>query len=141
MRFSCFTFVLVSFLGTTLLAQVNAVPTINGPVNPQAVVPGSIGFTLTVRGAGFVPGAVVNWNGTARSTTFVSAGELQAQILASDVALAGSALITATNPPPGGGVSSSSYGRVEIHPPTSTILLAHPHHYSNGRHPDDIVGF
>ena len=99
MGFSCFTFVLVSFLGTTLLAQVNAVPTINGPVNPQAVVPGSIGFTLTVRGAGFVPGAVVNWNGTARSTTFVSAGELQAQILASDVALAGSALITATNPP------------------------------------------
>jgi len=38
-------------------------------------------------------------------------------------------------------VSSSSYGRVEIHPPTSTILLAHPHHYSNGRNPDDIVGF
>jgi len=52
----------------------------------------------------FIPGAVVNWNGSARSTALVSPAELQAQIAASDVATAGkSALITVTNPPPGGG--------------------------------------
>ena len=76
--------VLVLLLSVTLFAQVNPVPTINGPVSPLAVVPGSNTFMLTVRGANFVPGAVVNWNGAARSTTYLSAAQLQAQIPASD---------------------------------------------------------
>src|SRR5438132_591742 len=130
MKFSCFAFILVSLLSVGLFAQVNPVPTINGPVSPQAVVPGSGAFTLTVRGAGFVPGAVVNWNGAARTTTFISAGELQAQILASDVALAGGSLVTVTNPPPGGGLSSSSFGMVEIHQPILKMVLAQPHTYA-----------
>jgi len=126
------TFILVLLLSVTLFAQVNPVPTINGSVSPQSVVPGSSGFTLSVRGAGFVPGAVVNWNGAARTTTFVSAGELQAQILASDVAVAGSALITVTNPSPGGGLSSSSFGMVEIHQPISKVVLTQPRRYGSG---------
>jgi len=39
-------------------------------------------FTLSVYGANFVDGAVVNWNGSPRSTTFVSDRELRAKILA-----------------------------------------------------------
>ena len=62
----------------------NPVPQVVGPVKPQAVVPGSAGFMLTVYGANFVVGSAVNWNGQARSTTFISARELQAQILASE---------------------------------------------------------
>jgi len=112
-----------------LWGQSNPIPTINGPVAPQAVIPGSAAFTLTVRGAGFVPGAAVNWNGTARNTTFVSAGELQAQILASDVAAPGGALVTVTNPPPGGGFSSSSFAVVEIHQPVATVMLSQSHTY------------
>ncbi len=45
-------------------------------------------FTLTVNGNGFVSGSTptVNWNGTPKTTTFASATQLTASILASDVA-------------------------------------------------------
>jgi hypothetical protein len=47
----------------------------------------------------------VNWNGSPRSTTFVPARELQAQVLAADVAKPMAGFITVTNPAPGGGSS------------------------------------
>ena len=103
-------------------ASNNPIPQVVGPPVPQAVIPGSGAFTLAVYGANFVQGAVVNWNRSPRSTTFISAHELQAQILASDVANPTAGYITVTNPPPGGGVSSSSYGLVEVHEPASTIV-------------------
>jgi len=114
--------VLVSLLLLAPAFAGNPVPQVVGPVKPQAVAPGSSEFTLTVYGANFVSGAVVTWNGDARSTTFISARELQAQILVSDVAKPTAGYITVTNPPPGGGVSSSSYSLVEVHKPTKTIV-------------------
>jgi hypothetical protein len=108
---------------------VNPIPTVVGPPVPQAVVPGSAAFTLKVYGANFVSGAVVNWNRSPRTTTFISARELQAQILASDVAKPTAGYITVTNPPPGGGVSSSSYSLVEVHTATTTIVAKKPHVY------------
>jgi hypothetical protein len=106
-----------------------------GPVKPQAVAPGSAEFTLTVYGANFVSGAVVNWNGQPRSTTFISARELQAQILASDVAKPTAGYITVTNPPPGGGKSSSSYAIVEVHHATKTINPGPYKQYFSGNVP------
>ncbi len=44
------------------------------------------GLTLTVNGTGFAPGLVVNWNGSPRTTTFVSATQLTAAITAADTA-------------------------------------------------------
>jgi hypothetical protein len=117
----------------------NPIPTVVGPVVPQAVVPGSGAFTLKVYGANFVSGAVVNWNRSPRSTTFISARELQAQILASDVATATAGYITVTNPPPGGGVSSASYAIVEVHSPTDTIVATKPHSYLPDNPPDFLV--
>jgi hypothetical protein len=110
----------------------NPIPTVVGPPVPQAVVPGSGAFTLKVYGANFVSGAVVNWNRSPRSTTFISARELRAQILASDLAAATAGYITVTNPPPGGGVSSSGFGLVEVHTPTATIVAKKPHAYFKG---------
>ncbi len=107
----------------------NPVPTVTGPTHPQAVVPGHADFVLTVYGANFVSGAVVNWNGNPHSTTFVSARKLQAEILASDVTKPTAGYITVTNPAPGGGPSSSSYAIVEVHQPTSTIVPGPPHTY------------
>lgn len=101
----------------------NPVPQIVGPVKPSAVTPGSSDFILCVYGANFARGAVVNWNGSPRSTTFVSGHEVQAQILASDVAQNGAGLISVTNPAPGGGNSSASWAQVEVHAPSSTIAL------------------
>ena len=50
-----------------------------------------------MNGSGFVIGSVVNWNGSPRTTTFVSATQLQAAILSADVATAGTAQVNTSN--------------------------------------------
>jgi hypothetical protein len=49
--------------------------------------------------------------------------ELQAQILAPDIAQNTAGTISVTNPPPGGGNSSASWAQVEVHTPISQIAL------------------
>ena len=82
----------------------NAVPTISS-LSPSSAVAGSAAFTLTVKGAGFVSGATVNFNGATRATTFVSSTQITAAILASDIAIAGTANVSVTNPAPTSGPS------------------------------------
>jgi hypothetical protein len=65
---------------------------------PNTTSAGSPGFTLAVNGSGFVSGATVRWNAVARTTTFVNATQLNAQIPASDVSAAGTANVTVVNP-------------------------------------------
>ena len=75
---------------------------------PDNTNAGSAGFTLTVNGSNFNSDAVVKWNGTAQGTTFVSGSQLTAAIPATNVATAGTASVTITNPGhPGGGMSGS----------------------------------
>jgi hypothetical protein len=90
-------------------AQTNPVPLINQPLVPTAIVPGAPSFTLTVNGAGFVSASVVKWNGTALSTTLVKSSQLTATVPASNVATAGTASVTVTNPAPGGGTSNVEF--------------------------------
>lgn len=116
----------------TVAAAQNPVPQIVGPVHPMTVVPGSGAFTLSVYGANFVPGSVVSWNYHPRVTTFVSARELRAQILASDVANNTAGYISVSNHGPGGGNSSASWAQVEVHEPISTITVNAPTQYYFG---------
>jgi hypothetical protein len=60
-----------------------------------------------VTGTNFVAGTQVNWNGSARTTTFTSSTTLKASILASDITAAGTAQVTVANPTPGGGTSGA----------------------------------
>ena len=88
-------------------ALARSVPsTIPAPVlsslNTPAVQEGSPSFVLSVQGSSFVLGATIDWNGSPRSTTFVSPTQLSALIPASDISQPGSAQITAVNPNPGG---------------------------------------
>ncbi len=85
----------------------NPVPTITS-ISPTSATAGGAGFNLTVNGTGFVANSVVNFGGNARTTTFVSATQLTAAILASDIATAGNVNVTVTNPSPGGGNSNSA---------------------------------
>jgi subtilase family serine protease len=85
----------------------NPVPTLTS-LTPSGAAAGSPGFTLVVDGADFVDGAVVRWNGSPRSTTFVDAGRLTASIAAADIAVAGSASVSVVNPAPGGGPSPAA---------------------------------
>ncbi len=82
-----------------------AVPTLTGMHAPTSLPANASSFQLTVLGSDFIPEAVVRWNGSDRTTTFVSATELRATIPASDVETVGSAQITVFNP--GGGLSNA----------------------------------
>jgi hypothetical protein len=65
-------------------------------------------FILTVDGSNFGSQAVVNFNGAAQVTTFVSANQVTASIPATDIATAGTAAVTVTNPAtPGTGMYGS----------------------------------
>ncbi len=84
----------------------NPVPTLTA-VSPSAATAGGAAFTLTASGSGFVAGSAVHWNGTARTTQFVSSTQLTAAIAASDIVTAGTAQVTVVNPAPGGGTSTA----------------------------------
>ncbi|MGH9851661.1 MAG: IPT/TIG domain-containing protein [Blastocatellia bacterium] len=71
-------------------------------LSPNSATAGSSAFTLTVNGTNFVNGSVVRWNGSNRTTTFVSNTQLRADIPAADIAAAGTAAITVFNPASGG---------------------------------------
>ena len=75
-------------------------------LSPSTAVAGSAAFTLTVNGAGFVSGADVQFNGSSRTTTFISTTQITAAILESDIATAGAANVTVTNPAPAIGPSA-----------------------------------
>ncbi len=96
---------LVVLVPAGLLAQ-NAVPLVSQPLVPDAAAPGGAAFVLTVNGSGFLSSSVVNWNGAALTTTFVSASQLTAAVPATNIATAGTASVTVTSPAPGGGTSN-----------------------------------
>ncbi len=84
----------------------NPVPTISN-ISPGNAAAGSGGFTLTVTGTNFVSSSSVIFNGAPRTTTFVSATQVTAAILASDVTTQGTPSVVVTNPTPGGGQSNT----------------------------------
>ncbi len=101
----------------------NPVPAI-ASMSPSSAQAGGAGFTLTVNGTNFINGSTVQWNGSARTTSFVSATQLTAAIPASDIATAGTANVTVNNPAPGGGTSSSA--TFTINNPAPTIASLSP---------------
>ncbi len=105
-----------------LAAQNNPVPFLHTPLSPASAAPGAAGFTLTVNGAGFVNGAVVNWNGSARPTAFVSSGEIdRRRFRPPDLAVAGTIPVTVSNPAPGGGTSNAVL--FEVATPATTLAF------------------
>jgi len=82
------------------------VPTVTS-LSPSSAMATSGAFSLTVNGTGFTSASVVNWNGSPRVTTFVSGTQLRAAIGDADVAAVGTAQVSVTTPPPGGGTSGS----------------------------------
>ena len=85
----------------------NPLPTIT-QLTPSSARASTDGFTLVVTGTNFVQSSVVNWNSSPRSTTYVSASELRAQITSDDIAVEGAASVTVVNPEPHGGTSNAA---------------------------------
>jgi hypothetical protein len=111
--------------GAATFTITNPSPTISS-ISPATAVAGSGGFTLTITGTNFVNGSVVRWNGSPRTTTFVSSTRLEAAIPASDVATAGTANVTVFNPAPGGGTSNTATFTIQASNPVPTITAINP---------------
>jgi hypothetical protein len=83
----------------------NAMPTVT-QMSPSLIQAGSSTTTLTVDGTGFTSGSIIQWNGQALPTTFVSAGQMTATVDSSLIQNLGWAQISVTTPAPGGGQSA-----------------------------------
>jgi hypothetical protein len=92
---------------TTFQLNTGATLTFLSPANAQA---GGAAFTLTVNGTGFASNTIVQWSGSNRTTTFVSATQVTAAINTSDIATAGRVFVQTVNPNPsqgGNGLSNA----------------------------------
>jgi uncharacterized repeat protein (TIGR01451 family) len=85
----------------------NLIPSITTLI-PNTASVGTGNTWLSVTGAQFIPGSVVTWNGVARTTVFVSSGQLRAAIPFGDMATAQTATVKVVNPAPGGGPSGAA---------------------------------
>ncbi|MFZ7114514.1 MAG: beta strand repeat-containing protein, partial [Bacteroidota bacterium] len=97
----------------------NPVPTVSS-ISAPCKTTGSSDFTLTVTGTNFNSSTVINIDGVSRATTYVSATSVQATILAADMNVDAIKSITAFNPTPGGGTSSSVIMTVSATPVIGT---------------------
>ena len=84
-----------------------AAPTI-ASVSPSTAVAGGAAFTLSVTGTNYDQDSVVEWDGSPRATKFTNATTLTAQILAADIANAGTNSIVVVNPQ-GAGAASAAF--------------------------------
>jgi uncharacterized protein (TIGR03437 family) len=87
------------------IGDLNPVPVLT-TLSPISIAAGNFGFTLTIFGSNFIPGAIVRWNNDDRPTTFVSGTQVQVEISGGDIQTPGSVQIAVRNPPPGGGASN-----------------------------------
>jgi hypothetical protein len=96
----CFLTIALSFasLGSLSCGTCNRRAVISS-ISPHSTTAGGDQFVLTVNGSYFVPNSRVIWNGSPVVTTYVNSNQLLAEIPASDIAVAGTALVFVFNPP------------------------------------------
>ncbi|OLD66827.1 MAG: hypothetical protein AUI33_10575, partial [Ignavibacteria bacterium 13_1_40CM_2_61_4] len=93
-------------------------------ISPNTYSSGEPDFTLNVFGSNFVPCSVVRFEGNSRATAFISASQLQATILASDIDSTGSFLISVFSQTPNGGLSNTQ--KLTVHTPAPVFSGAPP---------------
>lgn len=107
-----YTFSLVVILATTLACGYGSknyknaygntsVPAIS-QLSPDNMNAGGAAFALTVNGNNFTSKAVVNWNGVAQSTTYITGNQLMIAVPAAMIAAPATVQISVTNPAIGG---------------------------------------
>ena len=89
-------------------------------LSPANAAPSGPAFTLTVTGSGFAAGATVKWNGSARTTAFVSAEKVTAAILASDIVSPGNYTVTVKS----GGITSGPLTFTVVTPVVAPVLTS-----------------
>lgn len=115
----------------------NPQPTIT-TLAPSTVTVGSSGNTVTITGTNFVTSSIVQANGTARTTTYISGTQLSFQLTAADMAAAGNINIAIVNPQPGGGTTATSPISVAQGGPAPVLSSVSPNQFYVGS-PDSII--
>ncbi len=106
--------------------------TVNNPgptttsISPTSKDVDDPGFTLTVNGTNFIASSVVKFDGSNRTTTFVSSIQLTASIPSSDLTTPGTFSITVFNGTPGGGTSNAQTFTVNANNPVPTTTSISP---------------
>ena len=104
--------------------------TVNNPTPTISVLTPAIAFVgaaspeVAVAGTGFVPTTVIDVNGGARTTNYVSGTQVNVLLNASDVGTTGSLSLTAVNAAPGGGTSTAA--TLAVNNPIPTISKVSP---------------
>lgn len=97
-------------------SQFGVIPTPSiAVVSPESLPVGAAGTPILLRGSNFQPDSIVRWNGSDRSTTFVTGSQIVATLTAADLAAAGNAAVTVFTPTrgtPGGGSSAAFSVRI-----------------------------
>ncbi len=79
-------------------------------ISPSSATAGAPGFSLTVNGGDFSSNAVVVWNGSPLTTSFVSSNQLTVTISSTQIAQPDTALVYVYNPT--GGIQTVGTGSV-----------------------------
>jgi arylsulfate sulfotransferase len=104
---------LVTLVAQTSSGSASVIITIMSPaptvasITPPGVTAGNGGLLITVTGAGFTPQSVIEADGTAMTTTFVSDSELTTTLPAASLASVSVTKIVVTTLAPGGGISAA----------------------------------
>ena len=98
----------------------NLKPTVSS-LSTKKVIAGSNGFTEMLTGRNFLPSSVVNVDGVARSTTYISPTQLSVDVSMADIAAAGAIRFSVTSPAPGGGTSTALTLTISPQPPVPAI--------------------
>jgi hypothetical protein len=104
-----------------MLSVVNPVPIVSS-IFPSSKNVGDTDLALTINGNNFVSDSVINFNGSPRTTVYVSGTELTATILDSDLLSTGSIEVTVSNESPGGGISDIQILSVNNPVPATTFI-------------------
>src|SRR5579864_7486047 len=89
---------------------------------PNVAVAGSADLIITATGSGFTMSSILNWNGTALTTNYVSTTSLTATIPASDLATPGSVSVTVTDP--SNGDAGSAVAQFKISDQTAPTIVS-----------------
>ena len=108
---------------TVKLTVNNPSPTI-AQLTPAIVLTGANPPVIYVAGTGFVPSTVIDVNGTARTTAYVSSTQVNVDLIAADIVATGSLSLTAMNGTPGGGTSAVSTVAVNNPVPGGPIKIS-----------------
>jgi hypothetical protein len=77
-----------------------AAPSVSS-ISPSSATAGAAGFSLTVNGGNFSSNAIVAWNGSPLTTSFVNSNQLTAAVSATQIAQPDTAVVYVYNPASG----------------------------------------